>query len=139
MSLDLIVVTPQGEVFAETVDQVVLPGSEGDFGVLEEHEKFLSPLRAGPMEIQLSSGTTEWAAISEGFAEVTGKKIVVLVDECFKAHEIDVDHAQHTRSEAERELSELLVSIDTQDRRQALEDAIVRLSVQIEVGGRRRA
>ena len=138
MSLDLIVVTPQGEVFSETVEQVVLPGSEGDFGVLEEHEKFLSPLRAGPMEIQLPGGNTEWAAISDGFAEVTGTQVVVLVDECFKAHEIDIEHAQHSRAEAERELADLLVSIENEDRRQALEDTIVRLSVQIEVSDRRR-
>lgn len=136
MALDLVVVTPEGEAFAEPVEQVVLPGSEGDFGVLERHEKFLAPLKAGAMEIQLPDGKTEWAAIASGFAEVSGSQVVVLVDECFKAHEIDLDHAQHTKAEAESELKALLEEIDGEEHRERLEDAVVRASVQIEVHGR---
>ncbi len=136
MSLELIVVTPEGEVFSESVAQVVLPGDEGDFGVLESHEKFLAPLRPGPMEIKLPNGGTEWAAISDGFAEVTGSQVVVLVDECFKAHAINLEHAQHTRAEAEQELEELKKDLDGQEHRARLEHAIVRSSVHIEVHGR---
>ena len=136
MSLEVIVVTPEGEVFSESAEQVVLPGSEGDFGVLEQHEKFLSPLRPGSMEIQFADGHSEWAALSDGFAEVTGEEVVVLVDECFKAHEIDIEHAQHTRAEAEQELADLLVSLETEEHRARLENTIVRLSAQIEVAKR---
>jgi F-type H+-transporting ATPase subunit epsilon len=136
MSLELIVVTPQGEAFKEPVERVVLPGAEGEFGVLESHEKFLAPLQPGAMQITLEDGAIEWSAISGGFAEVTGGQVVVLVDECFKAHEIDVEHARHTQEEAERELETLLVDINEEDRRAALEDAAVRAKVQIEVHGR---
>jgi F-type H+-transporting ATPase subunit epsilon len=135
MSLNLIVVTPQGESFSEPVERVVLPGAEGEFGVLESHEKFLAPLKTGPMQITLEGGQVEWAAITAGFAEVTGNQVVVLVDECFKAHEIDLEHAQHTRDEAERELKELLEQINEEDRRAALEDSAVRARVKIEVHG----
>ena len=138
MSLEVVVVTPEGEAFSETADQVVLPGTEGYFGVLEEHEKFLSPLKPGTMEIHLTDGSVEWAAISDGFAEVTAKQVVVLVDECFKAHEINLDEAQHTRAEAEQELAELLISIENQEHRDRLENTIVRLSTQIDVGSRPR-
>ncbi|MAI79931.1 MAG: ATP synthase F1 subunit epsilon [Deltaproteobacteria bacterium] len=138
MSLELVVVTPQGEAFAEAANQVVLPGTEGDFGVLEEHEKFLCPLQPGIMEIHLPDGKVEWAAISDGFAEVTAKQVVVLVDECFKAHEIDLEHAEHSRAEAEQELADILISIDTQEHRDRLENAIVRLSVQIDAASRPR-
>jgi F-type H+-transporting ATPase subunit epsilon len=136
MALDLVVVTPQGEAFAETVEQVVLPGTEGEFGVLESHEKFLAPLKQGPMEIKLPDGTSEWAAISDGFAEVTGSHVVVLVDECFKAHEIDPDHAQHSLEEANRELAELLHDVNEEEHVARLEHAAVRASVQIEVHSR---
>jgi len=135
MSLELIVVTPMGESFAETVDRVVLPGSEGEFGVLESHEKFLAPLKPGPVEILLPDGTTEYAAISSGFAEVLGSQVVVLVDECFKAHEIDLEHAQHTLAEAERELRELLEETYEEDHRARVETAVVRASVLIDVYG----
>jgi F-type H+-transporting ATPase subunit epsilon len=138
MPLDLIVVTPHGEALAEAVDRVVLPGSEGEFGVLESHEKFLAPLKMGAVEITLTDGTTEWAAVSEGFAEVTGNQVVVLVDECFRAHEIDIDHARQAKAEAERELQALLQEMDDAARRYALEDAIVRAAVHIDVHGRHR-
>jgi F-type H+-transporting ATPase subunit epsilon len=136
MALDLIVVTPHGEAFSETVEQVVLPGAEGDFGVLESHEKFLAPLRHGPMEIKLADGKSEWAALSDGFAEVSGSQVVVLVDECFKAHEIDLEHAQHSMAEAERELGELLKEVNDEEHKARLENAVVRAAVQIEVHGR---
>jgi len=136
MPLDLIVVTPQGEAFAETVEQVVLPGSEGDFGVLESHEKFLTALKPGPVEIKLPDGSSEWAAISDGFAEVSGSQVVVLVDECFKAHEIDLEHAQHTRAEAERELAELLAQSASEEARAEVETTLVRASAMIEAHGR---
>ena len=136
MALDLIVVTPHGEAFSEPVEQVVLPGAEGDFGVLESHEKFLAPLKAGAMEIKLADGNSEWAAISSGFAEVTGSQVVVLVDECFKAHEIDLAHAQHTKAEAEEELKNLLEEINGEEHRARLEHAVVRAAVHIDVHGR---
>jgi F-type H+-transporting ATPase subunit epsilon len=136
MALELIVVTPNGEAFSDVVEQVVLPGAEGDFGVLDSHEKFLAPLKHGPMEIKLSDGKTEWAAISDGFAEVTGSQVVVLVDECFKAHEIDLEHAQHTLAEAERELTELLRDTNNEDHRALLETTMVRASVHVDVHGR---
>ncbi len=134
--MDLIVVTPNGEAFSLPVEQVVLPGAEGEFGVLESHEKFLAPLVPGPMEIRLADGSSEWAAISSGFAEVTSSQVVVLVDECFKAHEIDLEHAQHSKAEAEQELRDLFQEIGDEERRARLESAIVRASVQIDVHGR---
>ena len=67
MSLELVVVTPEGEALSEVVEQVVLPGEAGEFGVLESHERFLTPLQPGPMEVQ-SGGASRWAAISSGFA-----------------------------------------------------------------------
>ena len=47
MALQLTVVTPEGQVFDEAVEHVVLPGSEGDFGVYEQHERFLTAIRPG--------------------------------------------------------------------------------------------
>ena len=52
MGIQLTVVTPEGQPYQGEVEQVVLPGSEGDFGVLEQHERFLAALRPGVMEIR---------------------------------------------------------------------------------------
>ena len=74
MALELVVVTPEGEAFSDAVQQVVLPGAAGRFGVLEGHERFLTPLVRGPMQIVKDGGASEWAAISSGFAEVDGMR-----------------------------------------------------------------
>lgn len=81
MPTELIIVTPQGESFRGPVDQVVLPGSEGEFGVLQLHERFLAPLAAGAAEIKTAQGS-RWAALGSGFADVSAEQVVVLVDSC---------------------------------------------------------
>ena len=139
MPIELFMVTPQGEVFAEPVERVVLPGSEGEFGVLESHERFLAPLKPGPVQIDMLDGRCEWAAIAGGFAQVTGERLVVLVDHCTRAHEIDLEDAERRRQEAERELAALEAEIEAEqeeDRRTAIEHALVTARVQIDVHAR---
>ena len=77
MSIDLTIVTPQGIVYQGPVESVVLPGAEGEFGVLENHERFLSPLQTGEVEIKTREGST-FAAIAQGFADVVGDEVTVL-------------------------------------------------------------
>jgi F-type H+-transporting ATPase subunit epsilon len=81
VALELSIVTPEGEAFQGPVESVVLPGSEGDFGVLPRHERLLTPLREGEVEIRTASGTQR-ATISEGFADVSGSEVVVMVTRC---------------------------------------------------------
>ncbi len=81
MPLDLTIVTPSGPAYRGDVDSVVLPGSEGDFGVLPGHERFLCPLRPGEVQIK-AGGQTIYANASEGFADVSAEQVTVLVDSC---------------------------------------------------------
>jgi len=106
MPLDLQIVTPEGVCFSGAVDGVVLPGVEGDFGVLPGHERFLSPLRIGEVEIR-SGGKAQWAAMSEGFVEVSDDRVSVMVDTCELAENIDVARAERARERAQRELESL--------------------------------
>ena len=92
MPFDLTIVTPEGEAYRGSVERVVLPGSEGEFGVLANHERFLSPLRVGPVEILTAEGSL-YAAVADGFAEVDGETVTVLVDSCELEHEIDAARA----------------------------------------------
>ncbi len=106
MPLDLTIVTPAGSAYRGEVDAVVLPGSEGDFGVLPEHERFLCPLRVGELQIQ-HGGHTTYAAVSEGFADVSGSEVAVLVESCELADEIDAAQAQLAVQRAEEGLAAL--------------------------------
>jgi F-type H+-transporting ATPase subunit epsilon len=81
MPVELTIVTPQGQAFAGPVDSVVLPGSEGEFGVLPQHERFLTPLRPGELLIR-RGGETLRGKLSDGFARVEGQLVTVLVESC---------------------------------------------------------
>lgn len=106
MPIELAIVTPQGETYRGTVEGVVLPGSEGIFGVLPSHERFLTPLRVGEVEIQTGSETL-YAAIADGFADVTGDAVSVLVEACELAGEIDQERAESARARAEAHVGEI--------------------------------
>ncbi len=135
MAVELVVVTPEGEALSEQVEQVVLPGEAGEFGVLESHERFLTPLKLGPMQIIRSSGS-EWAAISSGFAEVDGARVVVLVDSCALASKIDGAAAESRRAEADSELGRLADSDETAGERARLEAVVARATLEVDVAGR---
>lgn len=135
MAVELVVVTPEGEAFSEAVQQVVLPGEAGRFGVLESHERFLTPLVRGPMQIIKEGGTSEWAAISSGFAEVDGKKVVVLVDACTLKSEIDRNGAENRRVEAARQLAALPDNAENAGERLRLAEVVARAELELEVAG----
>jgi len=135
VALELIVVTPAGEALSENVEQVVLPGEAGEFGVLESHERFLTPLQLGPMKIIRSSGTA-WAALSTGFAEVDGSRVVVLVDSCVLAAEIDRDASETRRAEAANELAALADDDEHAGERARLTAVVARAELELDVAAR---
>ena len=132
MALELIVVTPEGEALCEEIEQVVLPGEAGDFGVLESHERFLTPLKLGAMQIVRTSGT-EWAALSNGFAEVDGSHVVVLVDSCLFASGIDRDTSETRRVEASNELVSLADVEENAGERARLMAIVARAELELDV------
>jgi F-type H+-transporting ATPase subunit epsilon len=135
MAIELVVVTPEGEALSESVEQVVLPGEAGEFGVLEQHERFLTPLMPGPMRILRGQGE-EWAAITSGFAEVDGTRCVVLVDSCALASRIDREAVEATRIEASDALGALPDDEEHAAERFRLEGVVARAELELEVASR---
>jgi F-type H+-transporting ATPase subunit epsilon len=82
MPLRFELVTPERLMRSEEVHMVVVPGSEGDFGVLEGHAPFMSTIRNGDLQIYRSgmSGEPERIAIEGGFAEVNDRGLTVLAE-----------------------------------------------------------
>ncbi len=133
MSIELAIVTPQGETYRGPVEGVVLPGSEGIFGVLPSHERFLTPLRVGEVEIQTGNATV-YAAVADGFADVTGDEVSVLVEACELSDQIDTQRADAARARAEERLHEIDRARDVDEAQRAdwaaaLERANNRLAV----------
>ncbi|MEG8052530.1 ATP synthase F1 subunit epsilon [Sphingomonas aerolata] len=75
-------VTPEKLVRSEEVYMVVVPGTEGDFGVLEGHAPFMSTVRDGSVQVyRTQNGTSETIAIRGGFAEVNAKGPTILAEQ----------------------------------------------------------
>ena len=81
MPLHFELVTPERLLRSEEVYMVVVPGTEGDFGVLEGHAPFMSTVRDGELAIYRAAGQQpETVAIEGGFAEVSAKGLTVLAE-----------------------------------------------------------
>ncbi len=78
--LKLEILTPNGEIYNGYAVSVVLPGEEGEFGVLPEHVSLTALLQAGVVDIQQENGKTESIVVNWGVVQITQNKVVVLVD-----------------------------------------------------------
>ena len=82
MPLHFELVTPERLVRSEDVYMVTVPGSEGDFGVLEGHAPLMSTIRDGDLLVQKTAGAApEAIAIRGGFAEVNARGLTVLAEQ----------------------------------------------------------
>ena len=81
MALHFELVTPEKLLRSEDVQMVVVPGTEGDFGVMESHAPYMSTLRDGEIAIyRVWPGEPEKVAVQGGFAEVSEKGLTVLAE-----------------------------------------------------------
>ena len=80
-TLHLEVVSPERLLLSAPVEMVVVPGTEGYFGVLPQHMLLLSTLRPGVIDVYNGGAIAERYFVTGGFAEVTGTSCTVLVDE----------------------------------------------------------
>lgn len=78
--LHLEIVTPQGQIFNDDVSSVVLPGSEGEFGVLPNHASLISLLKVGIIDIEDKHKKHDVVAINWGYAKIDEGKVVILAD-----------------------------------------------------------
>ena len=86
MSLHFELVTPAGLVRSQDVHMVVVPGTEGDFGVLQGHAPVMSTIRDGAVQVYVTEGAApETIEVTGGFAEVSDKGLTVLAESAGEA------------------------------------------------------
>ena len=123
------VVTPDRKLLSAEADVVVLPGVEGQFGVLSGHVPFLSALDVGEMYYR-DGGKTEYLSVSGGFAEVTGKKVTIVAEAAEMGREIDIERARRAMERAEKRLAQARTDdVDWARAESALRRAIMRMKV----------
>ena len=127
-SLSLEVVTPDRAIVKEQVDEVVLPGSEGSFGVLPGHAPLLATLQVGEMWYRKGQ-ETHYLAIAFGFVEVLPDRVTVLAQVAEKAEDIDLTRAEAAKVRAEQRVNGPDPSMDFERARIALMKSLVRLNV----------
>jgi F-type H+-transporting ATPase subunit epsilon len=84
------IVSPAGVSTAAEVDQVVIPTTSGEIGVLPHHEPIMTMLEPGELSV-INDGKTTYAAVGEGFAQITPGRISILTDMVARESEIDED------------------------------------------------
>jgi F-type H+-transporting ATPase subunit epsilon len=82
-------VSPEKLLVSEDVDMVVVPGTEGYFGVLPGHAPFISSLRPGTIDVYEGKAIAERIFVAGGFAEVTNQRCTVLADEAIRLASLD--------------------------------------------------
>jgi len=121
------IVTPERSHVYEEADEVLLPGSEGFFGVLPGHRPFISMLRTG--EAIYRKGQEAWKlVISGGFAEVLPDKVTVLADLAEKPEEIDIEKARRALEAAAEHLRKPEDDFETHMEAHDLAEARIKVS-----------
>ncbi|MGC2203478.1 MAG: ATP synthase F1 subunit epsilon [Stellaceae bacterium] len=82
-------VTPERLLLSDMVEMVVVPGTEGNFGVLPGHAPLISSIRPGTIDIYEGNAVTRRIFIVSGIAEVTPERCTVLADEALSPDELD--------------------------------------------------
>ena len=126
--LTLEIVTPDRALVSVQVDEVVLPGSEGYFGVLPGHSPLLASLQVGELWYRIGQDKY-YLAVAFGFAEVLPDHVTVLARIAEKAEDIDVARAEAAKKRAEERAVQPRPDMDFERARVALMKALIRLQV----------
>jgi len=125
MPLQLEIVSPERRAFTDEVDMVIVPGIDGQLGILPHHTRLISALGTGELRIK-HGGTEQSMLISGGFVEVRPDKVIVMADLAEHSDEIDEARAVEARKHAEAELESTKDPIDLARVRAALQTALMR-------------
>jgi len=114
MPLQLDIVTPEKKVFSDAVENVYLPGADGEIGVLPMHAGLVTALKPGELRY-LHNGHVTTLAVGSGFAEITQTKVVVLTDMALGEAEIDIQTAEEAIKRAQEKLQTIEHSMGAEE------------------------
>ncbi|MBW6486828.1 MAG: F0F1 ATP synthase subunit epsilon [Syntrophobacterales bacterium] len=126
--MTLEIVTPEGIAFNGVVDEVTVPGTEGEFGVLKGHAPMLGSIGIGTLSI-LRDRKRIFYAVNTGYAKVSPSKVTLLLETAERADLIDRERAEKALQRAEQKLGQLSRDdIEFEKAQAALRRAIVRIN-----------
>lgn len=122
------VVTPEHLLLSKQVDEVIAPGSDGEFGVLPGHAAFLTTLKIGELQYKIGD-TWSYMSVLWGYAEVNPTKVTILAEIAEKAEDINVERAAQKVAEAEQRLQTGGLPSDVKEAQISLEKARLRKKI----------
>jgi F-type H+-transporting ATPase subunit epsilon len=130
-------VTPERSIAHEDVDEVVIPGEEGSFGVLPGHAPLLSALKPGELWYRKGADRRH-TFVAGGFAEVLPDRVTILAPIAEHAEDIDIQRAEAAKRRAEEHLAQSTSAADAERARNSLIRAVARLEISREIRRSRR-
>jgi F-type H+-transporting ATPase subunit epsilon len=122
------IVTPERLILSQQVDEVIVPGMEGEFGVLPGHCHFLSLLKIGELRYRVGDHT-HLVSILSGMVEVVPDRVTILAEVAEKAEEIDVERAQAAVERAQKRLERGGLPSEVKEAQISLEKARLRQKI----------
>ena len=98
--LQFSLVSPEAELFSGLVDQVDVPGSEGDFGVFADHAPFMAAIRTGAITVY-NDGTETRYMVQGGFADVMPDGLTILAEQCTPMSDVKAETIAEEITKAE--------------------------------------
>ena len=120
--LSFALVSPERELFNGEVDHVVVPGSEGEFGVLPNHAPVMSVIKPGALRV-INEGAERRIFVNGGFADVTPDGLTVLAEEAIDVTDIDTAELEQQLKNAQEDLRDA----NSDDKREVAQRALARL------------
>jgi F-type H+-transporting ATPase subunit epsilon len=120
--LSFALVSPERELFNGDVDHVVVPGSEGEFGVSPNHAPVMSVIKPGALKV-INEGAERRIFVNGGFADVTPEWLTVLAEEAIDLADVDPAQLEQQLKNAQEDLRDA----NTDERRTAAQAVLSRL------------
>ncbi|MFK5891623.1 MAG: F0F1 ATP synthase subunit epsilon [Pseudomonadota bacterium] len=129
ITMKLDIVSAEQEIYSDLSEMVIVPGTDGDLGIMPQHTQLISTLKPGEVIITLQGGKKESIYISGGILEVQPHVVTILSDTALRAADLDEDRALQAKEKAEALLEENSGEIDIAKAQAELMQAIEQLKL----------
>ena len=128
MNLSFEIITPDGIIFKDMVDEILVPTVNGEIGILPNHIGLISQVKPGELTIRKGS-KTELLAVTDGFLEVANNNASIVANYAVKADNISVAKAEEAKQKAEKLMKEKTTDKDYRIAEAQLRQALLELKI----------
>lgn len=99
-------VSPERQLLSEQVLEVIVPGTEGEFGVLKNHSSFMSTIQPGILKVRREGGQLDEYFVRGGFADVATSGLTVLAEQAIPVADLKAEHLDKQIKDAEEDVAD---------------------------------